>query len=250
MLNQVISLMREKYIVEAALAEEQQTVVNQRQFLRLISHEMRTPLAIIDSTAQIIPFVKDDGDQVMRNAEAIRAASRQLSELMSTYLTHDRLVSGGMQPHFKPINICDFLGNLVAQIQLTAGNHHIHCELPNTPIIFSCDPMLVEILVRLLLDNAVKYSPGSETVVVRATFHSSGELCIEVIDCGSGMTAEQIGHAFEPYYRADAIHGVGGFGLGLNLAKHIAELHGGSISCSSIPLQGSTFTVNLKQVIP
>jgi signal transduction histidine kinase len=152
-----------------------------------------------------------------------------------------------MQPDFKPINIFDFLGNIAAQIQLTANEHHIDCELPDSPVIFSCDPVQMEMLIRLLLDNAVKYSPGGGTVVLRAIFPRSDELHIEVIDYGSGMTHEQIDHAFEPYYRAHAIPGIGGLGLGLNLVKHIAELHGGTVSCSSVPLQGSTFTVCLKQ---
>jgi|GEM_PF-2500631 len=246
-LNNVVGIIREKFTIEVALAREQQTVENQRQFLRLISHELRTPLAVIDSTAQIIPFIKDDGDQVVRNAKAIRTATRQLSELMNKYLTHDRLVSGGMQPDFKPVKIFELLRNLVLQVQLTADNHRIKCELPEAPVVFSCDPILIEILVTLLLDNAVKYSPDGGAIVLRATLLDSRELQIDVIDCGSGMSQEQIDKAFEPYYRAHAVPGIGGLGLGLHLARHIATLHGGSISCSSVSSQGSTFSVNLKQ---
>ncbi len=246
-LNNVVGIIREKYTIEAALAREQLTVENQRQFLRLISHELRTPLAVIDSTAQIIPFIKDDGEQVVRNAEAIRTATRQLSDLMNKYLTHDRLVSGGMQPDFKPVKIFELLRNLVLQIQLTADNHRINCELPEAPVVFSCDPILIEILVTLLLDNAVKYSPDGGAIVLRATSLDSRELQIDVIDCGSGMSQEQIDKAFEPYYRAHAVPGIGGLGLGLHLARHIAALHGGSISCSSAPSRGSTFSIILKQ---
>ena len=248
-LNQVVRARQEKYSLETALSQEHQTVTNQRQFLRLVSHELRTPLAIIDSTAQIIPLISEDKDQVMLNTEAIRTATRRLSSLLNRCLTHDRLVTGGVLPDYISADICDLIRSTVSHVQMTTQKHQIICDMADSPIIFSCDPMLIELLIGILLDNAVKYSPNGGNISLRVLLHGTGQLSIDISDCGAGMTNEQIDRAFDPYYRGNAISGVGGLGLGLHLARHIAELHSGSISCVSTLSQGSTFTVHLQQNI-
>jgi two-component system, OmpR family, phosphate regulon sensor histidine kinase PhoR len=114
-----------------------------------------------------------------------------------------------------------------------------------TALPVSCDPLLTEMLLTLLLDNAVKYSPKGGRILFRVAEPVPGQVSIEIGDSGIGMTKEQIQKIFEPFFRTNAIPGVGGVGLGLHLARHITELHGGTISCRSVVTEGTVFTVNL-----
>ncbi len=244
-LNQIVGIMRDKIIVETALAKEQNMVVNQRQFLRLISHELRTPLAIIDSTAQIIPMISEDRAQVARNTKAIRAATRRLSNLMDNYLTHERMEHGGFVPEVTTVDIRQIIEGVVSRVQSTTDDHRITSDFPEKPLVCLCDPLLTEMLLSLLLDNAVKYSPQGGDIIFRVYASAPDQVSVEIRDSGSGMTQNQMEKIFDPFFRTNTIPGVGGVGLGLHLARHIAELHGGSISCASVITEGTVFTVTL-----
>jgi two-component system, sensor histidine kinase LadS len=249
-IKQIVGIMREKFVIETALAKEQNMVVNQRQFLRLISHELRTPLAIIDSTAQIIPIISGDREQVARNTKAIRAATRRLSNLMDNYLTHERMEHGGLMPEFKMSDIVTIIQGVIGRVQQTTDNHQISFDVPDAPLLACCDPLLTEMLVTLLLDNAVKYSPDGGEIVFRVFEAVTGHVSIEIRDSGAGMARDQMEKIFDPFFRTNTIPGVGGVGLGLHLARHIAQLHGGSISCSSVIAEGTVFTVNFPSASP
>lgn len=234
-----------KQAVEAALATERQTVEQQHQLVRLLSHELRTPLAIIDSTAQVLPLLQQDPDLLLRKTEAIQAATRRLSAVFDNCLNAERLALEGLKPDCAQTDIKGLLSSICEQAQLVSGTHRIVVDLDNLPETFRCDTMLIKVLVDNLLDNAIKYSPDGGDISLKGWSDLQGDLYLEVKDSGIGIPQEQCEAIFKRFYRAGQLQNTPGVGLGLYLARHIAELHGGSISCVSEPGHGSTFTVML-----
>ena len=247
-IGQIARFRQEKDAAEAALASEQQRVEQQRQFLRLISHELRTPLAIIDSTAQILPLLHNDREKFDKKTTAIHAATRRMKTLLDTCLTSERLSMDGVVLDIHITDIRLLLQNVVERIQTETGFQQMSLVPDGLPNRYACDPVLLEILIGNLLDNAVKYSPNGGSITLCGWTEQSGELTLEVRDQGVGISPDHAGKIFERFYRAGQVPGVTGAGLGLYLVQHIAVLHGGTVSCSSSPGQGSTFSVTLPPI--
>ncbi len=243
--DRVGGILAEKKIVEAALSAERQTVEQQCQFVRLISHELRTPLAIINSTAQVLPLLQNDPPLLFRKAEAIQAATRRLAAMLDSCLNVERLALEGLKPEYTVTRIKDIIRSTCEQTQLLSTNHRILVEMDKLQETFRCDAMLIEVLVSNLLDNAVKYSPAGGDISLRAWSDPQGNLFLEVWDSGIGISPEQCEKIFHRFYRGGQLPGVSGAGLGLYLARQIAEMHGGTINCHSEPGHGSIFTVKL-----
>jgi signal transduction histidine kinase len=224
---------------------ERGTDAEQRQFLGLVSHEFRTPLAVIDGAAQILLLTSDPSSVSFRQAERIRAATRQLTELMDSCLANERLFTDGWRPDKRPENIRSLARNAVRRAQANTDSHCIAHNLSGLKGLFTCDALLIKVLLDNLLDNAVKYSPEGGVISLRGWSEPTGTVCFEIADQGIGIPPDQIGRVTERFYRAWQVSGIAGAGLGLHLVKRIAELHNGSIACKSEPGCGSTFTVSL-----
>ncbi len=243
--DRVSRISAEKQTVEMALAAEHQIVEQQSQFVRLISHELRTPLAIIDSAAQILPLMQNDPPLLIRKAEAIRGATRRLANLLDSCLNVERLAMEGLKPELVPTALPDVIRSAADHIRLVSDRYTITVDSENLPDTFLCDPMLIEVLLTNLLDNAVKYSPDGGEITLRGWSDQQGNLTLEVWDPGIGIQPEQYDLIFNRFHRAGQLPGVSGAGLGLYLCRQIAEMHGGTISCNSEPGHGSIFSVKL-----
>lgn len=243
--NHVAKIRQESRIIETALVVERNTVAQQRQFLHLISHELRTPLAIIDSTAQILPLLRTDQKKFEKKAVTIIAATQRMRLLLDNCLSDDRLSIDGIKPDMKNVDCLAIARRVVDSAQSRTEIHQIALEAQEDTCTFTCDPILIEILLNNLVENAIKYSPEGGTVTLRTRAGRLGELYLEVSDHGAGISEEQSNKVFERFYRCGQVPGVSGAGLGLYLVRQIARLHGGDVTCSSTPGCGSTFTVRL-----
>ena len=243
--NHVTRYRHEKQKVEADLVAERANVEQQRQFLRLISHELRTPLAIIDSTAQILPILFNDRAKFEKKSATILDATQRMKALLDNCLTDDRLSSDRMVPVMQAIDFQTLARRTIESVQARSDFHKINFETQNLPESFICDPVLIEILICNLLDNAIKYSPNGDVINLRSWTGRHGDLFLEVQDRGVGIPSGHTGKIFEKYYRSGQVSGISGAGLGLYLVQQIAKLHGGEATCTSEPGQGSTFTVRL-----
>lgn len=228
-----------------ALASEQRLNEEQQQFMGLISHELRTPLAIIDGTAQLLVMTACKDSDCLMHANRILSSTKRLSNLIDTCLTEERLCTSGWTPNMRLVDIGQLARDVVTRAQGDSARHLFESNLEELPEQYTCDPLLITILLNNLLDNAIKYSPHGGEISLRGWSAGKGELCLEVTDQGIGIDPEQIEKAFERFYRAWQIPGIAGAGLGLHIVKRIAELHGGTVNCSSQPGRGSTFTVQL-----
>jgi PAS domain S-box-containing protein len=241
-----ITARKQAELDRAALEAQRITNEEQRQFLGLVSHEIRTPLAVIDGAAQLVTLSTPKDSTPYSQAERIRGATTRLSNLIDSCLTDERLATGGWLPDMRMNDLRIILNSAVQQAQAGTRIHVVETDLSGLPELFSCDGMLVKVMIGNLLDNAVKYSPAGGKISLRGYACGAG-ICIEISDEGIGIPTDQMEMIFKRFYRTWQISGVAGAGLGLHLVSKIAEIHGGSVTCTSNLGSGTTFIVTLYQ---
>lgn len=216
-------------------------------FVSMASHEFRTPLATISSSADLLSAYRDrmDNGQIDDKLNDIMEQVNHLTHVMDDVLDLGRLQSGRnvLSPTVLDLNIlCQDI------IQKFKNSSNIKQE-----IIYSCpekslnvclDETLIRQTIGNLLSNASKYTPGNTTIFIDVE-KSANSIVLCVRDQGIGIPQENLNNLFEPFYRADNVGTVSGTGLGLSIAKQAVELHKGSIGVKSQLGQGTTFVVTL-----
>lgn len=232
-------------VVRGALA-------TQRQFVSMLSHEFRTPLAIIDTTAQRLGSKLElkQPEWAARLAKIRRATTRLLS-LLDNCLTEDRLVASDLVLHAAPVDLRESLlqsyGDKGAQ-----SSPRIRLILPETPLWAHCDRHLLDIALSNLVGNALKYSPEESTVTVRLQADAlPGKIAVRVEDRGPGVAPADRERIFDKFFRSAADQRVPGAGLGLHLARDLARRHGGDVTLEPEDARpGAVFTLSLPLTAP
>lgn len=230
--------------LQRSLDHERRMLLEQRQFFSMISHEFRTPLTIIDSAAtEQMSFPESDIRQQINHAAQIRRACRRLSALVDNSLCSERFRTGGLQLVRSDLNVVGLV-NEASQLVHWSPRHWLHLDIaPNLPA-WRGDPTLLRIALSNLIDNAVKYSKQGE-VRVKVAMDARGCLELSVCDQGTGLSPAQQSRVFEKFERGNYGDKSQGFGLGLWIARHVAELHGGKIALATKPGSGSCFVIHL-----
>lgn len=230
----------------------EQALSDQRQFMAMVSHEFRSPLAVIDSSVQVLASRTANQSGLERLIQRIRRGIRRMTTFLENYLTHDRFDSSGWEIQPENIELLPFLETLVEQTQaLSGGRHEILLDSDELPRHCQADARLLAVLIQNLLDNAVKYSPKGGEILLHGCFdEQENALCLSVSDSGIGIAAAEQERIFSRYYRSSKVGNISGAGLGLTLVKRIIELHGGWLMLDSTPGQGSRFSVFLPQPLP
>jgi signal transduction histidine kinase len=218
-------------------------------FLAMLAHELRNPLAPINSAAELLPLVASNPSQVLSASKVIGKQVRHLSSLVEDLLDVSRVTSGMVELERHPVNIADALADAHEQVwpHFERRSQRLKWEKPDAPLYVSGDhKRLVQVLTNLL-HNASKYSSDSEAVAVTI---AGGEenVRIEVQDSGVGIEQEFLPYVFELFAQSkrNSARSEGGLGLGLSLVKNLVELHGGAVSAESAgPNLGSRFIVTL-----
>ncbi|MBF0126882.1 MAG: response regulator [Magnetococcales bacterium] len=225
--------------VSVQVALEQQ----QAMFLRMLNHEVRTPLAIMDSHCQLLAL-ENTGES--RHAVAtIRTAVAKVAELLDRCLTQDRLAAIGTLT-LAPVDLKQLLSAVAQEAQRSTNDHLIMLRLDSPlPTHFVGDATLLPILLNNLLDNAIHYSPEGGVIELGAQTDGSGQVVITVSDEGIGIPASECEQIFERYHRTHQVNNTIGVGLGLYIVRNIARLHGGDVHCTSTLNEGSTFRITL-----
>ena len=223
-----------------ALARERQAATEQREFISMVSHEFRTPLAIIDGAAQVASLSADDApEDVRRQANAIRRGTRRMLDLLNTWLTRERIASGLTTLNPEPVQLADFLSEIIRQAGDRSPGHPLTFSLDALEPVHSFDRELVRIALRNLIENAIKYSPEGGPIRLQGSRRGDG-LCLGVEDHGLGIPADQLERVATRFFRARNTEHIPGLGLGLHLVRVIAELHGGSLELDSREGAGTT----------
>ncbi len=229
-----------------ALGKEKELNEIQRQFVSMASHEFRTPLAIIDSTAQrILRKIETlTPEDTAKRVEKIRDAVRRMTRLMERTLEAARIDKGKIDIE---ISECD-LPYVVLEVEMQqieiSPNHNISSDLKELPDMILGDEGALTQIFSNLISNAMKYAPDAPDIHVRGW--REGEFAvIEVKDQGLGIDEQDLPNMFQRFFRAQTSIGIAGTGIGLNLVKTLVELHDGSIDVQSVKGKGSVFTVRL-----
>ena len=230
--------------LERSLQRERGVSEFYRSFAAMVSHQFRTPLAVIDSGLQRLIRRHDamDPTQRLERYHQLREAVAQMTRLVESSLTAARL--DGAQVEARP-ELCN-LTNLAEQacrLQNEAqGEPRIRVSAPSSPLSAWCDRSLVEQILANLLSNALKYSPATEPVDVHLGTTASRLYC-RIEDRGIGIPAEELPRLFDRFFRSRNASEVSGIGLGLNIARHLARLQKGDVTVSSVEGEGTTFTL-------
>jgi signal transduction histidine kinase len=224
-----------------ALEAEVDARNEQQDFVAMVSHEFRTPLAIINTVAQQIARNIDVGDvRNLRRCFNIRESVRRMTGMMDTFLTLNR-VDTRFHLNLSTSNARQMLDTLT--MEWDADQLEVRYEsLPET---IDCDVGLVRMVVRNLIGNALRFTPSQVSVKFAARGTENGDMEITVADEGAGIPDDEIPKLFQKYFRGKASQTHPGAGLGLYLVAHIAELHGGAVRAESALGKGSTFVFTL-----
>ncbi|TMC00670.1 MAG: hypothetical protein E6J42_00020 [Chloroflexi bacterium] len=231
-----------------ALAPIQTAVAKQRQFVADASHELRTPLALIRANAELLE--RDAVKPVAANITSVHdiiGETDRLSALVGQMLTLASADAGQEPAERVPVELGALAADAVREMRLLSAEKQVSINAhADGPAIVEGDPLRLRQLLTILVDNSIKYSPAGAAVDVRA--RAAGERALlQVTDNGRGIPAEAVPQIFERFYRVDKARSreMGGAGLGLSIARWIAETHGGSIDIQSEPGKGTTVTVAL-----
>ncbi len=232
------------------LTMQRQTEINdmKSRFISVASHEFRTPLAFILSSAELLKYYGNRLPEAEKQEviSTIENGVQRMTGMLDRVLLLGKVEAEMLE--FKPrqLDIAALCSSLVedARIQHAQANVALITRFTGLPESGLYDEKLLRHIIGNLLSNAIKYSPKGGQVEFRV-FAADGKLVFEVADQGIGIPAEEIPHLFEWFHRASNVGNIQGTGLGLAIVKSSVDLHGGSLSVSSVPDQGSCFTVTI-----
>ena len=217
-------------------------------FIANVSHEIKTPLAVIRSYASALQREDLTEEQRREYAGTIAAASNSLSTLISNILKLNKLENQESVPNAAPYDLtrqlCDCA--LSHEEQWEKKNIDFDAQLEERVMILADESML-EIVFNNLISNAVKFTEPGGRIVLRQE-KDGDDVVVTIADTGCGMSEETVRHIFDKFYQGDTSHSKEGNGLGLSLAKRVLEISGGTISVRSAPGEGSEFIVRLKRI--
>ena len=232
--------------LESALDRERETTNAYRNFVSMVSHQFRTPLAILDSSAQRILRRGADltQDELVTRIQKIRNAGTRLTRLVESVLNAAKLDAGTIEINPASQNLVDLVMDICERQREVSSQADIRFDVPDVPVRVYCDGMLIEQVVVNLLSNAIKYSGDTPVVEIKIWMEGSRAFC-SVRDWGIGIPADELPKIFDRFYRARTASGIAGTGIGLNFAQRIMHLHGGEIQVESYEAAGSLFTFDL-----
>jgi heavy metal sensor kinase len=218
-----------------------------RQFSADASHELRTPLTIIRGEIEIALRNPKSPQEYRAVLESTLEEVMRLTSIIDNLLMLAKADQGTYQPNLSEVDLKGLVEELYEDSEVLAEPKNIHVALKNnTPITIVGDRIRLRQLFLNLVDNAIKYTPEGGSVSLSMD-RQNGSAVFEVQDSGIGIPAGETEKIFDRFYRVDKARSreQGGNGLGLSIAKWIAELHRGTIAVQSELQQGSTFTVTL-----
>ncbi|WP_245200352.1 ATP-binding protein [Herbaspirillum sp. LeCh32-8] len=219
------------------------------EFLAMLGHELRNPLAPIGAAAQLLSLSAENPDKVRSTSQIIARQVKHMTSLIDDLLDVARVTRGLITLDRELISVNQILADAAEQVDpmLRARQHELELKLAADPFTVEGDrKRLVQVFANVL-QNAVKYTPNGGKIVVTSEVGET-EGAVHIADNGIGMTQDMVDHVFDLFAQAErsADRSQGGLGLGLSIVESLVRSHGGSVAAHSDGLgQGSTFTIRL-----
>lgn len=233
---------------QAAVAINNTRLFQQSDLISELVHEIRTPLGSISTVAYLLQREDIPAEQRTELVKTIQRETQRLHEMASDYLDVARLESGRIYFQASDFSIAALLKECIQLIvpRAQASGIELVIEIPQEELQIEADREKIKQVITNLLSNGLKYNRPNGKLIVKAAKNVSDAVTVTISDTGIGMSAEDLDHLFERFFRStQAMQTAEGTGLGLSICKHIIEAHGGEITAQSEIGTGSTFTVTL-----
>jgi signal transduction histidine kinase/CheY-like chemotaxis protein len=224
------------------------------EFLAMLGHELRNPLAPVTTALQIMRIHENEPSRVARSREIVERQIEHMTRLIDDLLDVSRITRGKIELREQPLLLSAVIEQAIESVRplIDERGHRIALDLPSEPVTFLADPARLSQVFANLLNNAAKYTDVGGRIWLRAGVDAN-QIVVGVRDDGPGLTNELRNHAFDlftqgPQTRARAR---GGLGIGLTLVRRLVELHGGTVEAlSEGPGKGTEFVVRLPWRLP
>jgi PAS domain S-box-containing protein len=230
-----------------SLEKEKELNLLKSRFLSMASHEFKTPLSSILSSAGLIARY-DQPDQApdrQRHIERIKASVNHLNTVLSDFLSISRLEEGHFEPAISEFVLRDMFDALNSELHgLLKPGQELHCDLPDSDRRVRTDPHILRNILYNLLSNAIKYSEPGKPITCELSW-PEGALRISVRDEGIGIPVEDQKHIGSRFFRASNVVNTPGTGLGLNIVATYLQTLNGQFTLASMPGEGTTVTITL-----
>ncbi|HEX8522481.1 MAG TPA: ATP-binding protein [Tepidisphaeraceae bacterium] len=241
---------RRQYEVRNLLDDARDAIRHRDEFLAMLGHELRNPLAAISTSMSVLDASNPPADQFEEEQRqiVIRQANH-LSRLVDDLLDVSRIISSKISLQRRPVDLCQIATRALEAVQPQVRNqrHETEFTAPKCPLMINADPVRIEQVVTNLLTNAIKYTPSGGHIALTVGAKDQKAI-LRVRDDGLGMAPELLPHVFELFTQAERSldRSQGGLGIGLTLVKRLIELHEGTVSAHSDGIgHGSEFTIAL-----
>ena len=217
-------------------------------FIANVSHEIKTPLAVIRGYASALQRGNLSEEEQREYAATIASASESLSVLISNILRLNKLENQEIVPNAAPYDLTRQLSDCALAHEEQWERKHIDFDAQlEERVMILADESMLEIVFNNLIANAIKFTEPGGRIVLRQE-KAGGDVVVTVSDTGCGMDEETVKHIFDKFYQGDSSHSREGNGLCLALVKRVLDISGGSIAVRSAPGEGSEFIVRLKRI--
>ncbi|MTV38566.1 PAS domain-containing sensor histidine kinase [Duganella radicis] len=224
------------------LSGRRQLAQQQKKFASMLSHEFRTPLSTIDGAVQRLEMTGAHHDEGTRKRyRKIQTAVDRMLAMLDEYLSPERMASIGRARQPNEINPSTLLQAAAEQARLRRP--HITVHTSGLPQWMRCDPAGMRLCLEILLDNAIKYTNDKIPIELTGRIATEGGVEFLVRDHGAGIAEAELPFIFGKAYRGSNAAGVAGSGLGLYMARAIADVHGGTVSARNVSESGTEFRI-------
>ena len=219
------------------------------EFLATVSHEIRTPLTTISGWAHMLANMPLSPQETRKALDVIARSAKTLLQAVEDILDTSRISLGVLHLRPEPVLLEEIVSNTIAGLQLALDGKQLKLRTALTSVAITGDPVRLQQICWNVLANAVKFTPRGGELAIKLN-RDSNHARLSVTDSGIGIEPEFLPYVFEPFRQCDSsdTRSYGGLGLGLSITKKLVELHGGSISVSSIKGSGTEVEVSLPLV--
>lgn len=240
---------RKKAEEEAKRSLEKERELNElkTKFVSIASHEFRTPLSTVMSSASLIQQYKDKNDleKVDKHVLRIKSSVNHLTQILNDFLSLGKLEEGKVDIKVETIEINNFLNEISEEVQsFLKDDQKLNVNCPSEIKLIATDSRILRNIMFNLISNASKYSEPGKAIDIDCG-QENGKVRFSIKDHGIGIPKEDQKHLFDRFYRASNAGQIQGTGLGLNIVKRYVELLGGEISFKSEYNKGSTFYISI-----